>query len=83
MPKFFRSEPGVVRLEDDGSATMATDEGSWSVDPEEILFDEASPEISEEEYNLALSGMREARSLFRDSGPPSTPSQEPSSSDMT
>ena len=52
MPRWFKSEPGVVVIDDNNSATLFTASGkSWEVKASEILNDEASPEISEEEFN--------------------------------
>lgn len=64
MPRYFKSEPGVVRLKEDGSATMTTGQETWEVTPEEILFDEHSPEITVEEYNKCIIEMINARKLF-------------------
>lgn len=64
MPRYFKSEPGVVRLNEDGSATMTTGLETWEVTPEEVLFDEHSPEITVEEYNKSIAGMIKARKIL-------------------
>lgn len=61
MPRYFKSEPGVVCLNEDGSATMTTGQETWEVAPEEILFDEHSPEITVDEYDKCIIGMVNAR----------------------
>ena len=65
MPKFWDTpDVGVVREEDDGSATAFLGSRSWPVEMSEVLRDMSVREISEEEFAEALKEDKSVSGMF-------------------
>jgi hypothetical protein len=60
VAKYFWSEPGVARIDDDGTAMMFTGTESWPVVAREIYRDMRAREIGEFQFHKAVRDLKVA-----------------------
>ena len=60
MARYFRAEPGVVKLESDGAAVMFNGSESWPVKARHVVREMNSPELTQDEFESVLEGLRKA-----------------------
>ena len=65
MARYFRAEPGVVKVQRNGAAVMYNGCDSWPVRARHITYEMDAPELTEDEYESVLEGLRKAASRRR------------------